>query len=233
MNGPRIIVALDFPDARAALTFAALLSPAQCRLKVGMELFTAAGPSVVERLVSQGFDVFLDLKYHDIPATVARACVQAANLGVWMLNVHTLGGKKMLLAAREAIDHLPRRPLLIGVTLLTSHGADDMADMGWAQTRVAEHVERLAEIARMARLDGVVCSPQETVSLRHRFGRNFLLVTPGVRPAGVSADDQSRTCTPAESVANGSDYLVIGRPVTRAADPVAALAAINHEIQAA
>jgi orotidine-5'-phosphate decarboxylase len=232
MEDPRVIVALDFPDAHTAQTFAEQLSPAHCRLKVGMELFTAAGPKAVENLVSRGFDVFLDLKYHDIPTTVARACTQAASLGVWMLNVHVLGGKKMLLAAREAVDRLARRPLLIGVTLLTSHSADDVADLGWERDGAAHHVERLAGLAEAAGLDGVVCSPQETAQLRRRFGKDFLLVTPGVRPAGAATDDQSRTRTPAEAVADGSDYLVIGRPITRAADPVAVLAAINREIQA-
>jgi len=232
MENPRVIVALDFPDAHTAQTFAEQLSPAHCRLKVGMELFTAAGPKVVENLVSRGFDVFLDLKYHDIPTTVARACTQAASLGVWMLNVHVLGGKKMLLAAREAVDRLARRPFLIGVTLLTSHSADDVTDLGWERDGVARHVERLAGLAELAGLDGVVCSPQETAQLRRRFGKDFLLVTPGVRPAGAATDDQSRTRTPADAVADGSDYLVIGRPITRAADPVAALAAINREIQA-
>lgn len=232
MENPRVIVALDFPDAHAAQTFAERLSPAHCRLKVGMELFTAAGPKVVENLVSRGFDVFLDLKYHDIPTTVARACTQAASLGVWMLNVHVLGGKKMLLAAREAVDRLARRPLLIGVTLLTSHGADDIADLGWERDGVAHHVERLAGLAEAAGLDGVVCSPQETAQLRRRFGKDFLLVTPGVRPAGAVTDDQIRTRTPAAAVAEGSDYLVIGRPITRAPDPVSALAAINREIEA-
>ena len=232
MENPRVIVALDFPDAHAAQTFAERLSPAHCRLKVGMELFTAAGPKVVENLVSRGFDVFLDLKYHDIPTTVARACTQAASLGVWMLNVHVLGGKKMLLAAREAVDRFARRPLLIGVTLLTSHGADDIADLGWERDGVAHHVERLAGLAEAAGLDGVVCSPQETAQLRRRFGKDFLLVTPGVRPAGAVTDDQIRTRTPAAAVAEGSDYLVIGRPITRAPDPVSALAAINREIEA-
>ena len=231
MGDPRVIVALDFPDARAAQTFAGRLSPADCRLKIGMELFTAAGPPVVENLVSRGFDVFLDLKYHDIPTTVARACAQAAGLGVWMLNVHILGGKRMLLAAREAVDRLARRPLLIGVTLLTSHDRADMVDLGWERDDVARHVERLAGLARSAGLDGVVCSPQETAGLRRHFGKDFLLVTPGVRPTGAASDDQSRTRTPADAMADGSDYLVIGRPITQAADPVAALAAINRDIR--
>lgn len=230
MAGPRIIVALDFADANAALAFTARVTPAQCRLKVGMELFTAAGPHVVSTLVSRGFDVFLDLKYHDIPTTVARACSQVANLGVWMLNVHTLGGMKMLRAAREAVDRLPHRPWLIGVTLLTSQGNDDMAELGLAPG-TERHVERLAGLAQAAGLDGVVCSPQEASVLRQRFGKGFVLVTPGVRPAGAATDDQQRTRTPTEAVADGADYLVIGRPITRAPNPLAALEAINREIQ--
>ncbi|HYA38118.1 MAG TPA: orotidine-5'-phosphate decarboxylase, partial [Candidatus Methylomirabilis sp.] len=204
--------------------------PTQCRLKIGLELFTAAGPAMVSNLVTRGFDVFLDLKYHDIPTTVARACAQAANLGAWMLNVHALGGMKMMQAAREAIEGVTHRPLLIGVTLLTSHGDDDITDIGLARG-TALHVERLAGLAHTAGLDGVVCSPLEAAIVRRRFGRDFTLVTPGVRPAGTTADDQSRTRTPAEAVAEGADYLVIGRPITRAADPMAALEAINREIQ--
>jgi orotidine-5'-phosphate decarboxylase len=230
MSAPRVIVALDFPDADGAMAFAARLSPAQCRLKVGLELFTAAGPAVVRGLMARGFDVFLDLKYHDIPTTVARACAQAASLGVWMLNVHALGGVKMMQAARQAIANVARRPLLIGVTLLTSHGDDDLGDIGLPRG-TALHVERLAGLARSAGLDGVVCSPIEAAQLRRRFGREFVLVTPGVRPAGASSDDQSRARTPAEAVAEGADYLVIGRPITRAPDPAAALAAVNREIQ--
>lgn len=230
MSGPRVIVALDFADAASALAFAARVTPAQCRLKIGLELFTAAGPAVVSNLAARGFDVFLDLKYHDIPTTVARACAQAANLGVWMLNVHALGGMKMMQAARQAIASVTHRPLLIGVTLLTSHSDDDMNDIGLARG-TALHVERLAGLAHTADLDGVVCSPLEAALLRRRFGRDFVLVTPGVRPAGGTADDQSRTRTPAEAVAEGADYLVIGRPITRAPDPMAALEAINREIQ--
>ncbi len=179
MAGPRVIVALDFADARTAQAFTARVSPAQCRLKVGMELFTAAGPDVVTQLVARGFDVFLDLKYHDIPTTVARACAQAANLGVWMLNVHTLGGRKMLQAARDALDRSTHRPLLLGVTLLTSHGDDDMAEIG-LERGAERQVERLAGIAHAAGLDGVVCSPMEAPLLRRRWGKDFLLVTPGV-----------------------------------------------------
>lgn len=223
-----IIVALDFPDAGTTRGFVQRITPALCRLKVGMELFTSAGPDLVSHLVSRGFDVFLDLKYHDIPTTVARACTQAAGLGVWMVNVHTLGGKNMLMAAREAIDHSGHRPLLVGVTLLTSHGDEDIAELGLERNAVRQ-VERLAGLARDARLDGVVCSPKEASLLRRKFGKEFLLVTPGVRQSTDARDDQSRTLTPAEAVREGADYLVIGRPVTRAPDPVAMLNAINRE----
>lgn len=230
MAGSRVIVALDFPDAGATRLFVQRITPKICRLKVGMELFTSEGPDLVSQLVSQGFDVFLDLKYHDIPTTVARACTQAAGLGVWMVNVHTLGGKQMLLAAREAIDHCAHRPLLVGVTLLTSHGDDDLVEIGF-ERGTERQVERLAGLARDAHLDGVVCSPQETSLLRLKFSKDFLLVTPGVRQSTDAREDQRRTCTPAEAVGAGADYLVVGRPVTRAPDPVAVLDAINHEIQ--
>lgn len=230
MAGSRVIVALDFPDAGAMRLFVQRITPKICRLKVGMELFTSEGPDLVSQLVSQGFDVFLDLKYHDIPTTVARACTQAAGLGVWMVNVHTLGGKQMLLAAREAIDHCAHRPLLVGVTLLTSHGDDDLAELGFERS-TGHQVERLAGMAREAHLDGVVCSPMEASLLRRKFGKEFLLVTPGVRQSTDASDDQRRTRTPGEAVKEGADYLVIGRPVTRASDPLAVLDAINREIQ--
>ena len=230
MAGSRIVVALDFPGIAEALVFAGRVSPTQCRLKIGLELFTAAGPDVVSQLVTRGFDVFLDLKYHDIPNTVARACRQAANLGVWMLNVHALGGREMLAAARETIDHSTHRPHLIGVTVLTSQQQTEMAEVGMPDS-VERQVQRLADVAHTAGLDGVVCSPQEAAALRQRFGKNFLLVTPGIRPAGTTLDDQQRTLTPAEAVAQGSDFLVIGRPITRAVDPLSVLQAINREIQ--
>ncbi|MDO8705235.1 MAG: orotidine-5'-phosphate decarboxylase [Sulfuricaulis sp.] len=230
MTGPRIIIALDFEDANTALAFAARFLPTQCRFKVGMELFTAAGPAVVASLVARGFDVFLDLKYHDIPTTVARACAQAASLGVWMLTVHTLGGKEMLQAARAAVDRQTHRPLLVGVTLLTSHDEADLVELGLEKS-AAHHVERLAGLAQSAGLDGVVCSPLEASVLRRRYGKKFLLVTPGVRPSGTSVDDQRRTRTPAEAVADGADYLVIGRPITGAPNPLFVLDAINREIR--
>lgn len=232
MTGPRLIVALDLADAAAARAFVARVTPAQCRLKVGLELFTAAGPAFVSELVERGFDVFLDLKYHDIPNTVARACTRAAALGVWMLNVHALGGRRMLEAARAAVEGAPRRPLLLAVTLLTSLEARDTGEIGLTDD-IADQVERLAQLASDSGLDGVVCSPQEVERLRRRFGKPFVLATPGIRPAGAAVDDQRRTLTPAEAIAHGADYLVIGRPVTRAVDPQAVLAELHEEIRQA
>ncbi len=229
MSGPRVIVALDFADASEALTFAARVRPSDCRLKIGLELFTQAGPSVVTALTERGFDVFLDMKYHDIPNTVARACTAAARLGVWMLNVHALGGARMLTAAREAVDAVTHPPLLIGVTLLTSHAEQELSQLGLGGG-IESQVERLAETVQTAALDGVVCAATEAARLRQRFGNNFKLVTPGIRPAGSAADDQRRTMTPVEAIKAGSDYLVIGRPVTRAADPTAVLNVIQQQL---
>ncbi len=229
MSEPRVIVALDYPSADEAHAFISQVRPTQCRLKVGLELFTAAGPRFVAGLVEQGFDVFLDLKYHDIPTTVARACARAAQLGVWMLSVHTLGGRSMLRSAREAVKDAGRRPLLIAVTLLTSHTARDVADIGLTDD-IGSGVRRLAELALDAGMDGAVCAPQEAAILRERFGEKLILVTPGIRPAGAPGDDQPRAMTPADAIAQGADYLVIGRPITRAADPQAALEEINRGI---
>ena len=232
MINPRVIVALDFASAHAALAFAARVSPQSCRLKVGKELFTAAGPALVEKLTQDGFEVFLDLKFHDIPNTVAGACKAAAQLGVWMLNVHALGGRKMLEAAREAVAKGGvRRPRLIAVTLLTSMSDGDMRDVGMEGAPAAAAL-RLARLAQASGLDGVVCSAQEAELLRRESGAAFLLVTPGIRPAQSDRDDQQRVMTPAAAIAAGADYLVIGRPVTQAPDPVAALEAINLEIAA-
>jgi orotidine-5'-phosphate decarboxylase len=229
MTGPRVIVALDFPAAAPARDLVARWRPEQCRLKVGLELFTAAGPEFVGELASRGFDVFLDLKFHDIPNTVAQACARAAELGVWMLNVHTLGGSAMLRAARAAVDRAVPRPLLIGVTALTSLSEHELNEVGLTGT-MSQQVERLAQLAKDAGLDGVVCSAREAAGLRARFGKGFVLVTPGIRPAGAARDDQQRTTTPAEALSQGADYLVIGRPITQAADPAAMLAAVNQEL---
>jgi len=231
MSESRIIVALDFAEASDALSFAMRVRPSECRLKVGLELFTHAGPSLVVTLVEQGFDVFLDMKYHDIPSTVARACAAAARLGVWMVNVHALGGPRMLAAAREAIEKGGHRPLLIGVTLLTSHAEEELTQIGLAADMGAQ-VKRLAALVQGAGLDGVVCAATEATQLRRTVGSDFKLITPGIRPSGSAADDQRRTMTPIDAVRAGSDYLVIGRPVTRAPDPMAVLSAIRQELAA-
>lgn len=226
---PRVIVALDYPDARPALELAARLDPAACRLKVGKELFTAAGPQLVRQLVGKGFGVFLDLKFHDIPNTAAAACRAAAELGVWMVNVHASGGRKMMEAARAAVDKASHRPLLIGVTVLTSMDEAGLREIG-VDRSAREQVLHLAGLAQQSGLDGVVCSAQEAAELRARLGAGFALVTPGIRPAGADAGDQSRIMTPARAILAGADYLVIGRPITQAADPLAALRSIQAEI---
>ncbi|OGS90666.1 MAG: orotidine 5'-phosphate decarboxylase [Gallionellales bacterium GWE2_58_10] len=229
MNDPKIIVALDYPEAAPALALVGRLQPSLCRLKVGKELFTATGPVLLEQLMRRGFEIFLDLKFHDIPNTAAQACKAAASLGVWMVNVHALGGRKMLEAAREAIAQSAQQPRLIAVTLLTSMAQQDLADIGIAATP-AEMVLRLASLARDSGLDGVVCSAQEAALLRRQCGDEFCLVTPGIRPAQASLDDQSRVMTPLAALQAGASYLVIGRPITKAVDPLQALLATNREI---
>ena len=231
---PRIIVALDYADPRPALALAARLDPARCALKVGKELFVAGGPQTVRTLVDCGFRVFLDLKFHDIPNTVGQACAAATRLGVWMVNVHASGGRAMMGAARAAVvrtaaEAAREPPLLIAVTVLTSLDDGALAAVGLGGP-VGSAVERLARLAQGAGLDGVVCSAQEARSLRAACGPSFRLVTPGIRPASATADDQARIVTPAQALADGADYLVIGRPITQAPDPLAALAAIEQSI---
>ena len=231
---PRVIVALDFPDTAPAFALATRLDPSQCALKVGKELFTSAEAGLVRELVRRGFRVFLDLKFHDIPNTVAQACAAATRLGVWMLNVHASGGPAMLAAARDAVartagDAGMPRPLLIAVTVLTSLSASDLASIGVDATP-EQHVLRLARLAQSQGLDGVVCSALEAHALRRAIGAEFKLVTPGIRPAGAAVQDQARVMTPRDALAAGADYLVVGRPITAAADPVAALDAINASI---
>jgi orotidine-5'-phosphate decarboxylase len=233
-NDPRIIVALDFDRASAALSMVEQLDPRVCAIKVGSELFVVAGPEPVREIVARGFNVFLDLKFHDIPNTVARACEAATRLGVWMLNVHAAGGRAMLTAAREAVRTTALQsgrppPRLIAVTVLTSLDDTDLRDTGLIDGASAQ-ASRLAHLAHDCGLDGVVCSAVEARSMRDAFGNAFTLVTPGIRPAGVDADDQSRIATPETALANGADFLVIGRPITRAADPLAALGAINRSL---
>lgn len=230
-HDPKIIVALDFPSDQEALTLTARLDPRQCRLKVGKEMFTRYGPALVEKLQHAGFSVFLDLKFHDIPNTVAGACRSAAELGVWMVNVHCLGGRKMMSEAAEALAKVRQPPLLIGVTILTSMGEEDIAEVGIGGP-IAQRVLGLARLARDSGLNGIVCSPLEIEPVRAALGREFRLVTPGIRPAAAGSDDQKRIMTPARAVSAGASYLVIGRPITQAADPLQALQAINEEIAA-
>ncbi|MBW8365067.1 MAG: orotidine-5'-phosphate decarboxylase, partial [Rhizobium sp.] len=211
VNSTKIIVALDFADAASALALVERLDPALCRLKVGKELFTVAGPELVRTLVARGFDVFLDLKFHDIPNTVAAACKAAAELGVWMLNVHASGGRRMMAAAQDALAGLAQRPLLIAVTVLTSMSAEDLAEVGVADAP-ADQVLRLARLARACKLDGVVCSAQEASMLRADLGADFRLVTPGIRPAGAEVGDQRRVMTPEEALRAGATDLVFGGP---------------------
>lgn len=226
---PRVIVALDFASENPVWALLDRLDPTQCRVKIGKELFTASGPDLVRRIVQRGFDVFLDLKFHDIPTTVAHACRAAADLGVWMLNVHAMGGAAMLAAARAALNNGPKTPKLIAVTVLTSMGEAELKNLGISMTLEAL-VARLAGDAAAAGLDGVVCSAREAATLRAQRGTQFLLVTPGIRPAGSAADDQQRIVTPEQAISAGADYLVIGRPITAANDPQAALAAINDSL---
>jgi len=224
-----IIVALDFPSHEAALALAGRLDPALCRVKVGKELFTRCGPQVVEALQHKGFEVFLDLKFHDIPNTTAMAVHAAAELGVWMVNVHCSGGLRMMSACRDRLDRSSGpKPLLIGVTVLTSLEQADLAEIG-LDIAPQQQVLRLAALAARAGLDGLVCSAQEAESLKAGFAQ-LQLVTPGIRPAGSQADDQRRILTPAQAMAAGSDYLVIGRPIAQAADPAQALAAVVAEL---
>lgn len=227
---PKIIVALDFPSATTALDLAETLDPEKCRLKVGKELFTRAGPQLVEALQKRGFDVFLDLKFHDIPNTTSAAVAAAADLGVWMVNVHASGGEKMMLACRERLESFGAdRPLLIAVTVLTSMGAEDLAGIG-VQDAPEVQVSRLATLTRNCGLDGVVCSAQEAPELKTELGSDFRLVTPGIRPLSADKGDQQRIMTPRDALMAGSDYLVIGRPITRADDPLAALEAVHSEV---
>ncbi|MGQ9426153.1 orotidine-5'-phosphate decarboxylase [Gilvimarinus sp. F26214L] len=231
MSKSPLIVALDFDSVEACTALVEQLDPGQVRLKVGNELFTRAGPGVVEQLQYRGFEVFLDLKYHDIPNTVAQAARAAADLGVWMVNVHASGGERMMTAAREALEPFSQRPLLIAVTVLTSMARDDLEQAGVARSP-DDQVLALAGLARQCGLDGVVCSAREAPILKSELGKEFTLVTPGIRPAGTEAADQRRTMTPPEAAAAGSDFLVIGRPITAARDPGAACQDIIRSLQA-
>lgn len=230
MTDSKIIVALDYSEQNQALSFVDSIDPQSCRLKVGKEMFTHFGPSFVRELVSREFDVFLDLKFHDIPNTVAKAVAASADLGIWMLNVHASGGRPMMEAARKSLEGFgDDAPYLIAVTVLTSMSAEDMRDIG-LRVEPFEHVRRLASLTQEAGLDGVVCSARESKMLKSRMGKEFLLVTPGIRPLGADAGDQHRIVTPEKAVADGSDYLVIGRPITQAENPSDVLQRINASL---
>lgn len=227
-SSSKVVVALDYASAAEALAFADRVNPALCRLKVGKELFTRCGPLLIEQLVARGFDVFLDLKFHDIPNTVAQACKAAAELGVWMVNVHASGGRRMMETTRDALEALPQRPLLIAVTVLTSMNAADLAELHLPEP--AAQVEMLARLTYSCGLDGVVCSAHEAGLVRRLSDAQFKLITPGIRPANAATNDQSRIMTPQAAIEAGSDYLVIGRPITQSEDPAAALAEINASL---
>jgi len=224
-----IIVALDFPNAETALNLARQLGNEHCRIKIGKELFTRAGPQLVEKLVAEGFEIFLDLKYHDIPNTVARACEAAAELGVWMVNIHAQGGRNMMLQAREALEKYHQRPLLIAVSILTSLDENDLLAIGMRGS-LEENVLRLARLTKACGLDGLVCSPREIVPIRKEIDRDFILVTPGIRPASSQVNDQKRIMTPQEALKLGANYLVIGRPITAAPHPLQALQDIETSL---
>ena len=224
-----VIVALDFDNLQAALALAEQLDPTQCRVKVGKELFTRAGPELVKKLVTLGFDVFLDLKFHDIPNTTAKAISAAADLGVWMTNVHASGGSRMMMAAKQALEQQGSSMLLIGVTVLTSMDDSDIAELGIGRSP-ADQVLHLANLAANSGLDGVVCSAMEAAALKAELGADFKLVTPGIRLPENAADDQRRVVSPPQAMAMGSDYLVIGRPITQSSDPLGTLLKINRSL---
>tara|TARA_Y100001936_G_scaffold253998_1_gene323353 strand:+ start:11330 stop:12034 length:705 start_codon:yes stop_codon:yes gene_type:complete len=228
MKDPRIIVALDFSNMEQALHLARRLDPALCKVKVGKELFTAIGPVIIEKLMRMGFEVFLDLKFHDIPNTVANACRVAADLGVWMINVHAFGGRKMLTSARNALPSGGTK--IVAVTLLTSMDSRDLGSIGFNGDS-KDMVKKLAWLTHGCGLDGVVCSALEVAQLRQEMGAEFCLITPGIRPLGSLTDDQSRVATPQMAIQNGSNYLVIGRPISQAEDPLLILEKINGEIE--
>ena len=225
----KIIVALDYADAKSALALVNQLDPSLCKLKIGKELFTATGPKLVETMINKGFKLFLDLKFHDIPNTVAKACTAASSLGVWMLNVHASGGLTMMQAAREGVDKSNQKPYLIAVTVLTSMNQEIFNQLGIHKT-ICEQVLDLANLTKKGGLDGVVCSAMETQMLRQKLGTDFCLVTPGIRPANASHEDQSRVVTPQDALNVGANYLVIGRPITQAEDPLRALENIISSI---
>lgn len=227
MKDQKVIVALDYDNQADAFSFVDKIDPSSCRLKVGKEMFTLFGPEFVKELHKRGFSVFLDLKFHDIPNTCSKAVRAAAEMGVWMVNVHASGGERMMTASREILEPYGKdRPLLIGVTVLTSMEQQDLAGIG-LDLAPQEQVKRLAALTKNSGLDGVVCSAQEASMLKADLGKDFKLVTPGIRPAGSAVGDQKRIMTPVDAITSGSDYLVIGRPITQAENPSQVLHDIN------
>lgn len=225
-----IVVALDYPTVAQSIEMAKQLDPNQCRVKVGKELYTTAGPIILDELHKLGFDIFLDLKFHDIPNTVANAVSVAAKAGVWMVNVHASGGRRMMEASVNALQKLSdNKTLLIAVTVLTSMDQSDLVEIGIDATP-EQHVKRLAALAKSSGVDGVVCSAQESSMLSRDLGKDFVLVTPGIRPEGSDQGDQKRIMTPAQAMAAGSHYLVMGRPITQANDPIAVLTQANRDL---
>ncbi|XP_014680226.1 PREDICTED: orotidine 5'-phosphate decarboxylase-like [Priapulus caudatus] len=225
----KLIVALDFSSADQALEFVNPLSPPDCKLKVGFELFVSAGPDLVRTLTGKGFDIFLDLKFHDIPNTVASVCKEAAKLDVWMMNVHASGGLEMMYAAHAALSELACPPKLIAVSVLTSMNDEQLQETG-VDRLAKDQVFHLAGLAKQAGLDGMVCSAQEAKALRQQFGDEFLLVTPGIRPVGAERGDQSRVMTPRDAIQEGVDYIVVGRPITQSSTPLEIIRQINADL---
>ncbi len=226
----KVLIALDYENKQEALDFIKCLDPTQCRLKIGKEMFTYFGPEFVKEVIQQGFDVFLDLKFHDIPNTVAKAVTAAAELGVWMVNVHASGGRRMMQAAKDALaPYADSAPLLIAVTVLTSMDESDLLELGISRS-LPEQVEHLAKLTQLSGLDGVVCSAHEVSRLKSLCGSQFKLITPGIRPEGCDVGDQRRVKTPREAIDAGADYLVIGRPITQAKNPMQVLTEINASL---
>ena len=223
----RIIIPLDM-EYTSAVSIADKLDPNICRLKVGNQLFTSSGPKIVKTLHDKGFEIFLDLKFHDIPNTVYESVRSAANLGVWMINVHASGGSKMLDASKKALEGFDKPPLLVGVTILTSISEEILTEIGF--NNLDKQVMRLTKLAERSGLDGVVCAASDATKVKQTCGESFLTVTPGIRPRDADLNDQSRTSTPKEAIANGSDFLVIGRPITGSEDPTNALENIYKEV---
>ena len=223
----RIIIPLDM-EYTSAVSIADKLDPNICRLKVGNQLFTSSGPKIVKTLHDKGFEIFLDLKFHDIPNTVYESVRSAANLGVWMINVHASGGSKMLDASKKALEGFDKPPLLVGVTILTSISEEILTEIGF--NNLDKQVMRLTKLAQRSGLDGVVCAASDASKVKQTCGESFLIVTPGIRPKDADLNDQSRTSTPKEAISNGSDFLVIGRPITGSEDPTNALENIYKEV---